>query len=257
MKLTDRIRNMATQIEVQDIAISLGLPIELVEGIINGTVDESALKDYDPASQVTIVDKHIITRGHILAVLQNSQLAAEMAVCLSDIQPTAVIDLEKFSTLPIHLGIDIKNIPKAVNYLWDDNITRTAYKNNLYVYALPRQSKVDLNLLYSAYPTVIINCSVEQMDQILPAIDMFYIPTLQDDAGIYRLYQISAQYKQYENRTQIVWLCKNNNEKYLSQLRSFSSAHIAGCFDVNGSNKQIGKILEPLLPVKKKRRWFA
>lgn len=119
MKLTNRIRNMAEQIEVQDIAISLGLPVELVEGVINGTVDESTLKDYDPASKVTVVDKHIITRGHILAVLQSAPLAAEIALYLSSMQPTAVIDLERYSNLPIHNDIyDLCDEIENGDFMW-------------------------------------------------------------------------------------------------------------------------------------------
>lgn len=256
MSIVNRIRAMITDYTAQEIATSLRMPLELVEGIINGTIDESALEDYDPASKVTVVDKHIITRGHILAVLENPKLAAEIALRLSNIQSTAVIDLEKYATLPIHLGLDIKSIPKTTNYLWDNNITPTAYKKNLYLYAMPQQTETGLNQLFRSHPCVVINCSVEQMANIYPVADIFYIPVKQDGAGIYFLYQILKQYKQYETYTHVVWLCKNNNEKYLSQLRCFTSAPVAGCLHNSNYGKQLEKILEPILPAKKKRGWF-
>ena len=258
MSIADRIRAMVADYSIQEIAVSLKMPPELVEGIINGTVDESVLRNYDPSSRITIVDRHIITRGHVLAVLQNPRLAAEMAICLSGTRAVAVIDLEKYPTLPIHLGLDIKSIPKLVNYLWDSEITKIEYKKNLYLYAVPPHTKVNLNLLFRSFQSVIINCSIEEMPEIYPMADVFYLPVPQDDAGIYRLYQISLEYKQHEENSHVIWLCKSNSEKYTSQLRSFSSAHIAGCIDESNYKKQVETILEPFLPAnKKKRSWFS
>ena len=256
MGIADRIRMMAIDYSAQEIATSLKMPIDLVEGIIKGVVNETALKDYDPASKITVVDKHIITRGHVLAVLENPKLAAEIALRVSRYQSTAVIDLEKYSTLPIHLGLDIKNIPKVMNYFWDNDTTHTAYKDNIFLYGVPQQVEKSLNSLFRLYPYVVINCSADDMDSILPMSDVIYIPAEQNDAGIYRLYQIFMQYKRHEEQAHIVWLCRSNNDKYLSQLRSFTSAYVAGCLHDTNYEKQLEKILEPILPQKKKLGWF-
>lgn len=257
MSIADRIRAMITDYSAEEIATSLRIPLDLIEGILSGTVDERSLQDFDPSSKVTLVDKHIITRGNVLGILENPKLAAEIALYLSKSQATAVIDLEKYPTLPIHLGIEVKDIPRITNYLWDNDLTKTEYKNNLYLYGIPPNTEINLSPLFKSYPSVIINCSIEQMPNIYPLVDVFYIPIEQNDAGVYRLYQIFLHYKQYESHTHIVWICKNNSEKYLTRLRSFTNAHVAGCLYDTNYSKYIEKILEPILPAKKKRRWFS
>lgn len=254
MKLTDRIRNMAEQIEVQDIAISLGLPVELVEGVINGTVDESTLKDYDPASKVTVVDKHIITRGHILAVLQSAPLAAEIALYLSSMQPTAVIDLERYSNLPIHIGMEIYEIPQSVNILWDEFIDQKEYRKNLFVYTLPNPKNINLiDSVFNYYPIVVLNLPAEQLEKILPIVNILYLPVSQDNAGVHKAYQVISQNKPYEEKVHLIWITKQNDNKYLSIVRNFSNVHIAGYISEGQYQKHIPKIMESLFPANRKK----
>lgn len=265
INIADKIRRLAEMVDRSVIAQSLSIPQEVVDGVLDGTIAEDKLIDFDPSQQIAIIETQIITRGRVLAVLQDPQLAAEMAIYISQQQMAAVVDLEPYSVLPLYLGAEIKNIPQVVNILWDEYVDKKEFKKNLFVYTIPNIEnlpQLQSNILAN-YPTVIINFPSELWVNIAPLADMIYLPVPQNNAGLYKLYQITMRNKIYEKKMQAVWISESpaNNTKYISGVRVFSNIYIAGNINESGlsispgrNQKNIAKILEVLFPEVKRNK---
>lgn len=256
---------MAEIVEEEEISVALSIPIELVKGVLDGSIDEEKLKEFNPTKPVTVIERQVITRGQVIGVLQNSPLAAEIAMFISIKQATAVIDLEQYPVLPLYCGMSVEQIPQFTNLLWDIQMDKKEYKSNLFVYSLPERDLTRISDVVKNFPTVVINCPVELWEEIYPIADVLYVPVLQNIAGIHKVLQMIAKTPQYEEKTQIVWIKTDslNESQCLSIIRRFSNIHVAGQIPDLGleikpqkHQRYIAKILEPLFPETKKRSWW-
>ncbi|WP_054697557.1 hypothetical protein [Syntrophomonas palmitatica] len=225
---------MSLIVDEETIAESLLIPLDLVKGILTGEVNDDALKEFDTAKnkETVVVEKRILTRGKVIMTIQHAPLAAAMGLCLAETNTVAVIDLEPYPTIPLYLGIAIKELPKYVNLLWDDNLDKKKYKENLYIY----QSAGELNMpgineVLKIFQTVVINCSEENWSELAPYADVIYITQPQNQVGIHKLFQIFARAKTYEEKSQVVWIKGQyslDETQCLKMLRGFSDIMVAG-----------------------------
>lgn len=252
---------MAEIVEEAEISAALSIPIELVKAVLDGSIDEEKLKEFNPSKPVTVIERQVITRGQVIGVLQNSPLAAEIAMFVSTKHATAVIDLEQYPVLPLYCGMSIEQIPQFTNLFWDIQINKKEYKSNLFVYSLPDRDLARIGDLIKNFPTVVINCPFELWEGIYPIADVLYVPVPQNIAGIYKVRQMLSKTPQYEEKAQIVWIKTEslNESQCLSIIRRFSNIQVAGQIPELGLEirpqkyqRYITKILEPLFPETRK-----
>ena len=115
MNLGDRIRKMCRYRTTEEIAEELGLELEVVEGIISGSISDDALSDYNPDNKIDIriVEKKTFVRSSVIGLISlgssggttlTASLASVAALSNSESMVTAV-DYNEFSTLGSSLGI--------------------------------------------------------------------------------------------------------------------------------------------------------
>ncbi|MGB9886811.1 MAG: hypothetical protein ACPLRW_07435 [Moorellales bacterium] len=106
---------MAEYIGAEDIARALGLPVEVVRGVLEGTVAESDLRGFEPrrGSEIRVVAKERFLRSRVIAVVSpggcgGTTLAAAMGVAAarSGVR-TVVVDLNEFASVGPALGLDV------------------------------------------------------------------------------------------------------------------------------------------------------
>lgn len=260
MNLADKIRDLSQHVEPKDIAETLSIPLDLVESVLNGTVDEEELAKYDPSMAIKVIERQVVNRGRVISVLQNPALAAEIALYVSNHNSVAAIDLQQFPVLPLYFGMNIEDIPQYTNVLWDEYSDKKPYKDNMYIYFMPpRGRKLSLiSSVLNSFPTVVVNTPLELLDMACGLSDVVYLPVMQNLAGVHFVRQLLTQYKNMEEKIQIIWVT-NQNIQYASILRQFTTAKIAGHIpdlqiDINSGKYQklIAKILQPLYPEKRK-----
>lgn len=252
---------MAEIVEEEEISKALSIPVSLIKGVLDGSVNEEDLKEFNPSKPITVVERQVITRGQVIGVLQNSSLAAEMAMFVSTKQATAAIDLEQYPTLPLYCGMNIEQIPQHTNLLWDTHMDKKEYMPNLFIYSMPERDLTRISDVLKNFPTVVLNCPVDLWEKIYPIADVFYVPVPQNIAGIHKVRQMLAQTPQYEEKTQIIWIKTDslNESQCLSIIRKFSNIQVAGQIPEMGLEikpqkyqRYIVKILEPLFPEMRK-----
>lgn len=252
---------MAEIVEEEEISKALSIPIDLIKGVLNGSVDEETLKEFNPLRPITVVERQVITRGQVIGVLQNSPLTAELAMFISTKFATAVIDLEQYPVLPLYCGMSIEDVPQHTNLLWDACMDKKEYMPNLFVYSMPERDLTRISDVLKKFPTVVLNCPIELWEELYPITDVFYVPVPQNIAGIHKIRQILAKTPQYEEKLQIVWIKSEalNEAQCLSIIRRFSNIQIAGqipelSLEIKPQKYQryITKILEPLFPETRK-----
>lgn len=260
LNLADKIRDLSQYVESKDIADTLSIPLDLVESVLNGTINEEELAKYDPSMAIKVIEKQVVKRGRVISVLQNPALAAEITSYISSYNPVAAIDLERFSVLPLYFGMNIDDIPQCTNVLWGEYSDKKPYKDDIYIYFMPpRERKLSLiSSVLDSFPTVVMNTPLELLDMACGLSDVVYLPIRQNLAGIHFTRQLLTQYKNMEEKIQIIWVT-NQNIQYASILRQFTTAKIAGHvpdlqIDINPGKQQklISKILHPLYPERRK-----
>ena len=124
----ERIRKMAEYMDESHIARTLGIPVDVVEGVLRGTISEEILKDYDASrpADVRVVEKPRFIRSQIIGVMSPflyecaefiTELAKESA---SKVEfPVLLVDLNEFSLVEHTLA------SKPDGYIY---CTVTAYK---------------------------------------------------------------------------------------------------------------------------------
>lgn len=260
LNLADKIRSLSHHVEVDDIAETLSIPLDLVNSVLEGTVNENDLAGYDPLMAIKVVEKQIVNRGRVISILQNPALAAEITMYVSGHNPVAAIDLEKFSVLPLYFGMSIDEIPQYTNVLWEEFSDKKPYRDMCIYFMPPRERKLSLiSGVLNSFPTVIINTPLELLDMVCGLSDIVYLPIADNLAGVYFARLLLTQYKKYEEKTQFIWM--GQNTRYNSVLKEFTRAKVAGHItELHGINpgkyqKQVSKILQPLYP--EKRRLFG
>lgn len=252
---------MAEIVEEEEISKALSIPVDLIKGVLDGSIDEEILKEFNPSKPITVVERQVITRGQVIGVLQNSPLAAELAMFIATKHATAVIDLEQYPVLPLYCGMNIEQIPQHTNLLWDTHMDKKEYMPNLLIYSMPEIDLKRISDVLKNFPTVVLNCPVELWEEIYPIADVFYVPVPQNIAGIHKVRQMLAKTPQYEEKAQIVWIKAEslNESQCLSIIRKFSNIRVAGqipelSLEIKPQKYQryITKILEPLFPETRK-----
>jgi len=248
---------MAEIVEEEEISVALSIPIELVKGVLDGSIDEEKLKEFNPSKPVTVIERQVITRGQVIGILQNSPLAAEIAMFISTKHATAVIDLEQYPVLPLYCGMSVEQIPQFTNLLWDIQMDKKEYIPNLFVYSLPERNLTRISEVVKNFPTVVINCPIDLWEDIYPLVNILYIPVPQNIAGIHTIRQILAKAPQCEEKFNIVWIKTDslNESQCLSIIRRFSNIQVAGQIPELGleikpqkHQRYIAQILESLFP---------
>lgn len=266
MNLAEKIRELSQYVEKEAIAAALGESVDVVEGVLNGTIDEEKFANYDPSAAVQLVEKKVITRGRVISVLQNSALTAEMAMAISNHNSVAVIDIEEYPVTPLYFGISIGDMPQYTNIIWDGLIDKKAYQGNLYLYSLaPGQKDYSVLMpIFESFTTTVINVPYSLVDIAQKLSDVIYMPVAQNMAGVLRVKQVLSQYAIGE-KLQIVWVTEQNSDmQYMSILRQFANVQVAGSIPELNLNispqkyqKYISKILEPLYPEQRKTKRFG
>lgn len=128
-EIAQRIRDMSEHLGEEHIARALDLPVDVVHGVLKGTISDEVLKDYDPARplDVRLVEKKKYVRSRIIGVLSPggcgaTTLTASLAslAARSSGQPVAVLDFNEYATMGSVLGIDNRREKAALypNILW-------------------------------------------------------------------------------------------------------------------------------------------
>ncbi len=130
---------MSEIIEPEAIASALNLPLKLVQGVLEGTITESALDEYNPGkTQIAVVEKTVLTRGKTIAIIDAPAVAAAMAVYIAEQHTVGVLDADHYPILPLFTGLSAKDLPRYVNYLWDkETESRPSHKENLFLFLPP------------------------------------------------------------------------------------------------------------------------
>lgn len=114
-KIAERIREMAELLDEEHIARALGLPVEVVRGVLLGEVPDEALDDFDPKRppDVRLVEKKKFVRSKLIGVCSTggcgaTTLTAVLAVISAKKSglPVAAVDLNEFAGLGPALGLN-------------------------------------------------------------------------------------------------------------------------------------------------------
>lgn len=252
---------MSEIIEPEAISTALNLPLELVQGVLNGTITESALDEYNPGkTQIAVVEKTVLTRGKTIAIIDAPAVAAAMAVYIAEQHTVGVLDTDHYPILPLFTGLSAKDLPRYVNYLWDkETESRPSHKENLFLFLPPDSIKGSVNdcleNLWRQFSTVLIHCSLTSWRELAVHADIIYLPQPSGAAGLHRIYQIVAQNSDLAPKIQIVWMPGELSDTAATGiLRRFSNVQVAGVLSEQQSSwrKQIKSMLEPLFPTKRR-----
>lgn len=113
--MADRIRQMAEYIGEEDIARALKVPVEVVRGVLEGTIAEADLEGFEPRpmSEVRVVEKARFLRSRVVGIVSTggcggTTLAGAMGVAAarSGVK-TVVVDLNEFASIGPALGLDL------------------------------------------------------------------------------------------------------------------------------------------------------
>ncbi|NPV30525.1 MAG: hypothetical protein HPY58_12945 [Firmicutes bacterium] len=114
-KIAEKIRELAELLDEEHIARALGLPVEVVRGVLSGEVPDEALDDFDPKKppDVRLVERKKFVRTKIIGVASTggcgaTTLTAVLAVLSAKKSglPVAAVDLNEFAGLGPALGLD-------------------------------------------------------------------------------------------------------------------------------------------------------
>lgn len=113
--LADRIRKMAEYIDEEDIARALKVPVDVVRGVLEGTVAEADLEGFEPQHmpEVRVVARERFLRSRVAGIVSTggcggTTLAAAMGVAAVHSGVKAVVvDLNEFASVGPALGLDI------------------------------------------------------------------------------------------------------------------------------------------------------
>ncbi|MDH7578190.1 MAG: ParA family protein [Bacillota bacterium] len=114
-KIAEKIRELAELLDEEHIARALGLPVEVVRGVLSGEVPDEALDDFDPKRppDVRLVERKKFVRTKIIGVASTggcgaTTLTAVLAVLSAKKSglPVAAVDLNEFAGLGSALGLD-------------------------------------------------------------------------------------------------------------------------------------------------------
>lgn len=114
-KIADRIRQMAELLTEEQIARALSLDVDVVRGVLDGSVPDETLADFDPAKppDVRVVETRRYVRSRVIGVVSPggcgaTTVAATLAVLAlkNTGQPVLAVDLNEFAALGPALGLD-------------------------------------------------------------------------------------------------------------------------------------------------------
>lgn len=215
--LAERIRRMAELFDEEHIARALEVPVEVVRGVLEGTVGEETLQDFDPRrTDVRLVERERFVRSRVVGVVSmggcgGTTLTAALALrsAVSDVRAVAV-DLNEFASLGPVLGIDAWGEEAAAypNFLWwTGNVEDVAVEHpdvpNLHLVlgaaTAERHAEFDfagagevVRACARSFGAVYVDCpaSPRLWPHVLPECDFVLVPVRADASSVRSLWQM-------------------------------------------------------------------
>lgn len=250
--LSDRIRGMADYFSSEDIAKAVGIPLNIVDGILSGEIPGEILENFNPAKppDIKVVNRDRIVRSRVIGIVSmggggattlTSSLASLSAQQLE--QSVAAVDLNEFSSLPLGLGLPAAGdqILKLPNLLWvnptnirENALVHPKLKNLSVFIGAPTPLKHNemetgkwasvLNHTGNEFSLVWVDCpsSPNRWPDIFPILDFIIIVVKLDFISLHTLWQLLPLIKElnFEDRSAIVVNANNSNSNItISEFR--------------------------------------
>lgn len=218
-EIAERIRKMAQFLDIEHIARTLNLSVDVVQGVLDGEVSDKVLRNYNPAypPDVRVVEKKKFVRSRVIGIVSPggcgaTTLTAALALlsAAESSLPISALDLNEFAALGGVLGVDAMG-ERAVRYpniLWwpgelDEITVRHAELENLLIllgaptterYMEIKMDMVDSLLAAMAQRFLItwVDCptSVQSWKTMLPWMDLIVIVLRADEFSLSALWQM-------------------------------------------------------------------
>lgn len=172
--LYKRIVDMTSYFDNQTISQTLGIPIEVIEGILYGRISEDVLEEYNPAKppEIRIVEQKKFVRSLLVGIVSlgssgGTTLTSSLATltALRTTAPVAVVDLNEFSLLGSYLGIPFekgKFYPNLIGWTLSEDLEESLITH-------PKISNLRILLgsyTLKSYLTIPINKMIAALDSL-------------------------------------------------------------------------------------------
>lgn len=212
--LITRIRGMTEFCDVETISRAVGVPKEIITGVLNGDINEDVLKKYDPARppEIKIVEKKKYIRSRSVGIVSTGGCGATTLTAALGFQiairaelPVLTLDLNEFANLSSVMGIDKEGmLPSAIgwgrgcgiNDLYKQHpqqpnlfIIPGAKNTKDYISYLPNKIADLINAAAQNYDIVLVDCPTTPFlwDEIFPVLDMIILILRADEASLVNL----------------------------------------------------------------------
>lgn len=234
--LADKIRGMAQFCDEEAISKAIGLPVEIVKGVLSGEIEDQILEDYDPARppDVRIVEQKRFIRSKTIGVISSGGTGAStITAALSFLSAkrmsysVAAVDANECPFLYNYLGIDA-SAENIINFAtMTDNTNNTQRlketkhpdRDNLFTYLMSHttakynklkenQLSESLQKINEAYGLIWVDCptSPRLWPGLLNTLDFVIYVVKQDLVGLNNFWQVLPIIKanNFEDRFSVV-----------------------------------------------------
>lgn len=120
----NRIKKMAGHVDIENIAGSLNLPLDVVEAVLRGEIEANN----DKPAKIQVVEKARFVRNNIVTAISPgggkgnttllTSLAAAAAINVPNKRPVAILDLAEFPKVPTAYGIRYLEVLENPDIVW-------------------------------------------------------------------------------------------------------------------------------------------
>lgn len=277
MNLGKKIIKMSEFMDAESIAKAVEIPLEIIEGFIQGEIAEEVLSNYDVTkpAEIRIVEQKTFIRSRTVGVVATNEInrslvTANMAVRLAKRvnQDVALIDLAELTSQAVYLDLNSKDKVGSLNFLMEANDTFKSKGQphplieNLALFLgstnpinhqnLTEEKMIDIiEDVSSNYGIVLIECpsGIKYLDKILPSLDLIVVVTGQNMVELNKYKHIFGylESKNLLDRVSVITEGENEPGNLGAQetkrvIKSFGNVNIIGTINYDTSAKKLENI---------------
>lgn len=220
--LGDRIREMSEYCECDAISEAVGVPVQIVEGILSGEIPDEALEKFNPnrPPDYRVVEQHKFVRSKVVGVISPGGCGATTITTVAGLlsaqknkQKTAIIDLNEIPHVGHLTGV---NIPKHNKPNYIEDIVHYPIVDNVFIWpGLSDIRKIDslatvgtqlIEYASKTFSNIWIDCptSPSLWAELLPKLDLVLPVLRMESTSITSWYRILPLLENHLDKTLII-----------------------------------------------------
>lgn len=231
MDITEKVKGMAKYCDAEIISKAVGIPPDVIDGVLKGDIAEDVLRNYDPARppEIKIVEKKKYIRSRSVGIVSTggcgaTTITAALGYQIASWAKTLAIDINEFSTMSVVMGIEKEDmLPSVVDWGRDCDLS-DIYKQhpcqpNLFIIPGAKNTKDYINYLLGRtsalieegvqnYDIVLVDCPTSPImwDEIFIVLDMIIIVLRDDEPSLINIvHNLSHYISTYKNKIFLVF----------------------------------------------------